>query len=238
MTSRWASARIEVTASTIPCQACPSRAAASQMIWAASSTSQPKPARAVQYQIALVLTRYLGGRSSAAAPLRSAAPPASESGNAFPNAVDCSPLSTLAPRRQSACPAVAGERGDHPEGDEGGADHVALAAEQPDVAAQPRPQTPGDQRVGPVGAQAEQHEHHPEGGHLERHRAAGGVDELRQEGEEEQRQLGVQHVDQHALVEQARGAAWRGGGGDRPRLVVPEQLADPEVDQGRGAEGL
>ena len=53
-----------MTARAAARQPAPSRASSSQTTWIATSASQPVAARAVQYQIAVLLTRCLGGRNT------------------------------------------------------------------------------------------------------------------------------------------------------------------------------
>src|SRR4028118_743985 len=62
----------------------------------------------------------------------------------------------------------------------------------------------GEQGVEAVGAEGDDDERGAEQGYLRRDRAARRVDELGQEGQEKERGLGVEDVDDHALREDAR----------------------------------
>src|SRR5262245_14332477 len=97
----------------------------------------------------------------------------------------------------------------------------------------PPPQHPADRParkcIRAVAQQAEADPAEAEDDRLRPHRPV-WVDELGQEGEEEERRLRVQDVDDDALAEDA--AAAPGGallGLDR--VVLAEQLADPDVDE-------
>ena len=65
-----------------------------------------------------------------------------------------------------------------------------------------------------------------------------GLDELRQEGEEEQRRLRVEDVDDDALGEVPAAAARRPLGIRVGLVGAPEQRADPDHDQVQRAEQL
>ncbi len=72
---------------------------------------------------------------------------------------------------------------------------------------------------------------------LERHGTALGIDELRQERQEEERDLGIEHVRQHSLAEH------RAHGGWRHRHLISRsrptsQRTDPKPDEIGGADPL
>jgi hypothetical protein len=72
------------------------------------------------------------------------------------------------------------------------------------VAAQPRAGAAGDERPCHVGAERDQHEQSAQECALERNVAARRRDELRDEGEKEQRRLGIQDVDDDAVAKDAQ----------------------------------
>ena len=85
-----------------------------------------------------------------------------------------------------------------------------------------------NQRPDAVADEREHDEHEPEDHELHRHVAGRDVHELRQEGEEEERRLRVQHVDDDPLAVDPPQAALAQLD---PRLVALEQPPDPEHDQ-------
>src|SRR4028119_1047867 len=95
----------------------------------------------------------------------------------------------------------------------------------------------GEQGVEAVGAEGDDDERGAEQGYLRRDRAARRVHELGQEGEEEERGLGVQDVDDHALREDARQRLVADGWGG-VLLVAGEEASYSEVDQVRNTEPL
>src|SRR5688500_6559495 len=115
----------------------------------------------------------------------------------------------VTPKSMSASSILPGARygGGRAEGYVDPAGDVALPAPYPRVlVAAPEPVRGGarEQGVETVGAESEYDEGDAEQGYLRRDHATRGVDELRQEGQEEERGLGVEHVDDHALGEHAR----------------------------------
>ena len=132
-------------------------------------------------------------------------------------------------RRARLRPRVGERRGDA-EADVHAPGHPALAGHEPRARRpDPPPRRARGDGVEPVGHEAEHHEDEPERQHLRADGTTGGIDELRQEGQEEQRRLRVQHVDDGAVEEgpapagspasdRARPAAfYRGAGGRRGR---------------------
>ena len=103
----------------------------------------------------------------------------------------------------------------------------------------PRTEAAGGQRPHGVRNHGDDREHQPEEEDLARHMAAGPVDELRQDGGEENHRLRVRYPDGHALSERApvRGAlGWcREGRGKRLSLRV---RLGPEVDEVGTADEL
>src|SRR5205085_5673868 len=80
---------------------------------------------------------------------------------------------------------------------------VALELDVAPALPQPLARGAGDERVAAVGDEAQERKEQAEKGDLGREVTALGFDELRQEGEEEQRRLGVQQVDNEAVAKQA-----------------------------------
>ncbi len=124
-----------------------------------------------------------------------------------------------------------GERGHDAEADEDRARDVALNARP--AAALPQGLSGRAGRQGPdrIRHEAEQHERQPEHDDLGRGPSERGVDELRQEGEEEQRGLWIEDVHDHALGEVAASPARRPLGIGVGRIGAPEQRPDPDHDQ-------
>src|SRR4028119_281818 len=125
----------------------------------------------------------------------------------------------------------AGDGGDGAEGQVDAPREVASRATEAGAlvsASDPVGGCAGEQGVEAVSAEGDDDERGAEQGYLRRGRAAGGVHELREEGEKEERGLGVENVDDHALREDARQrlAANRHGGA---LLVAGEEASDPEV---------
>jgi hypothetical protein len=89
---------------------------------------------------------------------------------------------------------------------------------------------PRGEGVDPVTDDGQENKDEPEDGDLERNSTLGDVDELREEGEEEQRGLRVQHVDDDALRKEPQQTSFLG----RPNaiaLVPAEQAHKPEEDE-------
>src|SRR5439155_13516905 len=99
------------------------------------------------------------------------------------------------------------ERRDGAEADEDGPREVALDERETSTPAQPLAERPGDEGPRAVADEAERREQEPEKQDLHPDRPARRVDELRQEREEEERRLRVQHVDDDPLAVQAAVAA-------------------------------
>jgi hypothetical protein len=97
---------------------------------------------------------------------------------------------------------VAGKCGGHTEADEHSAGDVTFPAQVVTIALDPSPSRAGDQRVEPITRQAHQCEQQTEEGYLERHRAARGIDKLRQERQEEQRRFRIQQIDDETVAKQ------------------------------------
>src|SRR5205814_5432262 len=93
-----------------------------------------------------------------------------------------------------------GQRRDGAESDEDRPGDVALHLREADAAAEPLTERAGDEGPGAVAEEPEEREEQAERQDLRPGRAARGLDELRQEGEEEERSLGVEHVDDDALA--------------------------------------
>jgi hypothetical protein len=90
---------------------------------------------------------------------------------------------------------VASKRGGHAESDEHATGDVTFPAQVVTIALDPSPSRAGDQRIKTITRQTHQCEQQSEEGDLERHRTARGIDKLRQEGQEEQRRLRIQQID-------------------------------------------
>src|SRR5947208_8791991 len=99
------------------------------------------------------------------------------------------------------------ECGDGAEADEDGARDVALDRRKARAAAESLAERAGHQRPRGVAEGAEHGKEQPEDEDLHPRRAAARVDELRQEGEEEERRLRVEDVDDDALPVEAAAAA-------------------------------
>ncbi len=99
-------------------------------------------------------------------------------------------------------PLVAREHRGQAQPDEQRAADTALDLEIALVAAQPLAGGAGQEGVAAVGDEAERGKQQAEEDDLRREMAALGLDELRQEGEEEESRLGVQQVDDEAVAEQ------------------------------------
>ena len=94
----------------------------------------------------------------------------------------------------------------------------------------------GDQRPAAVEHEGNEDEADAEHAGLERDRSARGVDELRQECEEEQRRLGVEHVHDDAVPEDPPvPRVGRRASGLLATAVALEQGANAEIDEVRGA---
>src|ERR1700676_4944089 len=87
---------------------------------------------------------------------------------------------------------VASKGGGHTESDKYATGDVTFPAQVVTMALDPSPSRAGDQRIKTITRQTHQCEQQTEEGDLEHHRAARGIDELRQEGQEEQRRLRIQ----------------------------------------------
>src|ERR1700675_2511683 len=74
---------------------------------------------------------------------------------------------------------VASKGGGHSEADEHAAGDVTLPAQVATMVLDPSPSRARDQRIKSIARQAHQCEQQTEEGHLERHRAARGIDKLR-----------------------------------------------------------
>jgi ferritin len=96
--------------------------------------------------------------------------------------------------------------------------------------AKPPGRGPRGEGVDPVADDRQENKDEPEGGDLERNSTLGDVDELREEGKEEQRGLRVQHVDNDALRKEPPQTSFLG----RPSaiaLVSAEQAHEPEENE-------
>src|SRR5205814_9969555 len=96
-----------------------------------------------------------------------------------------------------------GQGRDGAEADEDRPGDVALQLREADAAAEPLTERAGDEGPGAVAEEPEEREEEAERQDLRPGRAAGGLDELRQEGEEEERRLRVEHVHDDALAVKA-----------------------------------
>src|ERR687893_854759 len=98
---------------------------------------------------------------------------------------------------------------------------------------------PASERVQAVGEQTEDGERGAEDDYLRPGGATRGVDELRQEGQEEERDLRVKYLDQHALRKDARKARRSSG---RQLLafvaVAGQEVLEAEVDEVGRAQPL
>src|SRR2546423_186423 len=101
--------------------------------------------------------------------------------------------------KSSLRPMRAGHSGRNTEADEDGTADPALDAWEHAAPAQPLARSSGAERPERIGDEPEYEEREPECDDLERD-AAVRVDELRQEGEEEERRLGIQHVDDDSVA--------------------------------------
>src|SRR4029434_5414903 len=106
------------------------------------------------------------------------------------------------------------------------------------VATQPLAGGAGQERVAAVGDEAEQGEQQAEEDDLRDEMAALGLDELRQEGEEEESRLGVQQVDDEAVAEQPGMAVARQVAVGIDLLGAAEDLLQPEPDEIGGTSPL
>src|SRR5882757_6535643 len=95
---------------------------------------------------------------------------------------------------------VASKGGGHTESDKHTTGEVTFPAQVVTIALDPSPRRAGDQRIKTITRQTHQCEQQTEEGDLERHRAARGIDELRQEGQEEQRRLRIQQIDDETVA--------------------------------------
>ena len=94
----------------------------------------------------------------------------------------------------------------------------------------------GEQRVHRVRGEGDRREQHAQERDLRRDRAAARVDELRQEGEEEQRRLRVEHVDDHSLCVEP--AVRRRRDLHLGVLLAAQDAPDADHDQVRGTDEL
>ncbi len=95
---------------------------------------------------------------------------------------------------------AAGKGGGHTESDEHATGDITFPAQVVTIALHPSPSRAGDQRIKAITRQTHQCEQQTEEGDLERHRTARGIDELRQEGQEEQRRLRIQQIDDETVA--------------------------------------
>jgi len=117
----------------------------------------------------------------------------------------------------------------------GGA-RVPLPAERPRPAAEPVADRARGERVGEIDDEADGEEDGAEDQDLSPGSAAHRIDELGQEGEEEERDLRVEHVDEHALPVRVPEPPTIARS-DRGRVLVAlEQGSDPEVHEVGGPE--
>src|SRR5829696_6681036 len=133
---------------------------------------------------------------------------------------------------------AARERRSHAEADEQRTADVALDLEIALALPQPLAGRAGDQGVAAVGDEAQGGEQQAEEDDLRHQMAAFGFDELRQEGQEEKRRLGVEQVDDEAVAEQAGMAVARQVAVGVDLLGTTEDLLEAEPDEIGGARVL
>ena len=90
-----------------------------------------------------------------------------------------------------------------PQADKRAAGEPALEAQEGPIAAEQITRGPGREREHPVAYDAETHEGEAENENLPMQPATRGIDELRQEGEEEDRRLRIEEIDDEAVTERA-----------------------------------
>jgi hypothetical protein len=118
-----------------------------------------------------------------------------------------------------------------------------LPAQETIIAPDPSPCRAGDQRIKRITRHTHQGEQQTEERDLERHRAARGIDELRQEGQEEQRRFRIQQIDDETVAVEPRQTTrrqrhLRGGcicpAENPPRAHIDEIARAHEFDDGEG----